>query len=240
MLFGFDSNPVQARKSILLEGLFGCLGSETYPRPRFVKISILIYPLIMIAFINGIIQAISAKYAIVDVNGIGYRVTMSAKSLDSIAKIGSRVKIFTHYQTNPRDGSVELFGFTTAEELNFFQLLTTVSGIGPKSAQAILASADLQTLQIGIIRGDGDYLQKITGLGEKTAHRIVLELKNKIMPSDSNLKVSTDIGVEAEAIDALVALGYSQSQARDTLKQVIKAKTVEEKVKEALKILGER
>ena len=193
----------------------------------------------MIGYINGTIQAISGKYAIVDVHGVGYRVTMPTKSLNSIAKIGSQVKLYTHYRTNPRDGSVELYGFTTPEELNFFELLTTVSGIGPKSAQAILSSADLQTLQIGIVRGDGDYLRKVTGLGEKTAHRLVLELKTKIMTADLGIKAGSDIGSDAEAIDAMMTLGYSQYQARDALKQVGKtAKTSEDKVKEALRLLG--
>lgn len=195
----------------------------------------------MIGYINGTIQAISGKYAIVDVNGVGYRVTMPAKSLNSIAKIGEAVKLFTHYQTNPRDGSVELYGFTTPEELNFFELLTTVSGIGPKSAQAILASADLQTLQIGIVRGDGDYLRKVTGLGEKTAHRLALELKTKIMSADLGVKAGSDAGTDGETIDALVTLGYSQYQARDVLKQIDNtAKTSEEKIKEALKLLGKK
>lgn len=193
----------------------------------------------MIGYIRGTIQAISSKYAIVDVNGVGYRVTMPAKSLNSITKIGEQVKLFTHYQTNPRDGSVELYGFTTPEELNFFELLTTVSGIGPKSAQAILASTDLQSLQIGIVRGDGDYLHKVTGIGEKTAHRLVLELKNKIMTADLGVKVGSDVGTDGEAIDAMMTLGYSQYQARDALKQVSKtAKTSEEKIKEALRLLG--
>lgn len=193
----------------------------------------------MIGYISGTIQAISGKYVIVDVSGVGYRVTMPVKSLNSIAKIGETVKLFTHYQTNPRDGSVELYGFATPEELNFFELLTTVSGVGPKSAQAILASADLQTLQIGIIRGDGDYLRKVTGLGEKTAHRLVLELKNKIMSADLGIAAGSDVGTDSDAIDALVTLGYSQYQARDVLKHVGKnAKTSEEKLKEALKLLG--
>ncbi len=195
----------------------------------------------MIAFINGTIQAVSSKYAIVDVNGVGYRVTMSSKNLNSIAKIGEAVKLFTHYQTNSRDGSVELYGFTTPEELNFFELLTTVSGIGPKSAQTILSAADLQTLQIGIVRGDGDYLRKVTGLGEKTAHRLVLELKTKIMTADLGVKAGSDIGTDGEAIDALVTLGYSQFQARDALKQVSDTtKTSEEKIKEALRLLGSK
>ena len=195
----------------------------------------------MIAFINGTIQAISGKYAIVDVNGVGYRVTMPAKNLNSIAKIGEQVKLFTHYQTNPRDGSVELYGFTTPEELNFFELLTTVSGIGPKSAQAILASTDLQSLQIGIVRGDGDYLHKVTGIGEKTAHRLVLELKNKIMTADLGVEAGSGAGTDGEAIDALMTLGYSQFQARDAIKHVGEsAKTSEEKIKEALKLLGQK
>ena len=193
----------------------------------------------MIGYINGTIQAISGKYTIVDVNGVGYRVTLSAKNLNSIAKIGEQVKLFTHYQTNPRDGSVELYGFISPEELNFFELLTTVSGIGPKSAQAILASADLQTLQIGIVRGDGDYLRKVTGLGEKTAHRLALELKNKIMSADVGVVAGSDAGSDSDAIDALVTLGYSQFQAREVLKMVTEtAKTSEDKIKEALRLLG--
>ncbi len=137
---------------------------------------------------------------------------------------------------------MELYGFTTPEELNFFELLTTVSGIGPKSAQAILSSADLQTLQIGIIRGDGDYLHKVSGIGEKTANRLVLELKSKILSADLGVTAaSADLGSESEAIDALITLGYSQYQARDVLKHVAKtANTSEEKLKEALKILGSR
>lgn len=194
----------------------------------------------MIGYISGTIQAISGKYAIVDVNGVGYRVTMPAKNLNSIAKIGSQVKLFTHYRTNPRDGSVELYGFESPEELNFFELLTSVSGIGPKSAQAILSSADLQSLQIGIVRGDDAYLRKVAGLGEKTAQRLVLELKNRIMKADLGVAALSGAGTDAEAIDALVALGYSQYQARDALKQVGKTGKTEEKIKEALKLLGKK
>ena len=193
----------------------------------------------MIGYISGVVQAISGKYVIVDVNGVGYRVTMPEKSVKSIAKIGEQVKVFTHYQTNTRDGSVELYGFTSPEELNFFELLTSVSGIGPKSAQAILASAELQTLQIGIVRGDGDYLRKVSGIGEKTAHRLVLELKNKILTTDLGVVAGSDAGSDSDAIDALVTLGYSQFQARDALKHVKNtAKTSEDKIKEALRLLG--
>lgn len=162
--------------------------------------------------------------------------TMPEKSVQSIAKIGLEVKLFTHYQLNPRDGAVELYGFTSPEELNFFELLTSVSGIGPKSAQAILSSADLQSLQMGIIRGDDEYLRKISGMGPKTAQRLILELKSKIMATGA---LAAEVGPESEAIDALIALGYSQYQARDAVRKVSeKAATSEDKIKESLKILG--
>jgi Holliday junction DNA helicase RuvA len=193
----------------------------------------------MISYLCGTVMAAGDRHIIVDVNGVGYRVSIPEKSLNSIAKIGSQVKLFTHYQTNPRDGTVELYGFTTPEELNFFGLLTSVSGIGPKSAQAIISSADLQSLQIGIIRGDDEYLRKVSGMGPKTAQRLILELKTKVMASGA--MAATELGSESEAMDALVALGYSQYQARDAVRQVSeKAKTAEEKIKEALKILGSK
>jgi len=195
----------------------------------------------MIGYLSGTVQAVSSKYVIVDVNGVGYRVTMPEKNLNSIAKIGSPVKLFTHYIVNTRDGSAELFGFMSPEELNFFNLLTSISGIGPKTAQSILAAADLQQLQLGIIRGDDGYLTKVAGVGPKTAQRLVLELKNKVMTTDLGARTSGEMGAESEAIDALVSLGYSQYQARDVLKQLPdKSKTTEEKVKEALRMLGKK
>ncbi|MGD0977415.1 MAG: Holliday junction branch migration protein RuvA [Minisyncoccia bacterium] len=195
----------------------------------------------MIGYINGTIQSVSGNHVIVDVSGVGYRVSLPEKCLNSIAKIGTAVKLFTHYQMNPRDGSVELYGFTTPEELNFFTLLTTISGIGPKSAQAILSSADLQQLQIGIIRGDDAYLCKVAGVGAKTAQRLVLELKNKVMAADIRGGDGGELGAESEALDALVALGYSQYQARDAVKQLSdKSVTTEDKVKEALRLLSKK
>jgi len=193
----------------------------------------------MISYLCGTVMAVGDRYIIVEVNGIGYRVSIPEKSMNSIAKVGLQVKLFTHYSLNPRDGSVELYGFETPEELNFFELLTSVSGIGPKSAQAIISSADLQSLQIGIIRGDDEYLRKVSGMGPKTAQRLILELKNKVLATGA--MTSAELGSESEAMDALVALGYSQYQAREAVRQVSdKAKTTEDKIKEALKVLGNK
>lgn len=195
----------------------------------------------MIGYISGTVQAVAGKYVIVDVNGVGYRVTIGQKSLNSIAKIGTTVKLYTHYSMNPRDGSVELYGFTTPEELNFFELLTTISGIGPKSAQAILSSADLQQLQLGIVKGDDNYLSRVAGIGPKTAQRLVLELKSKILTTDLGAETARELGTDTETVEALVTLGYSQYQARDAIKAVSASlKTTEDKIKEALKFLGGR
>ena len=195
----------------------------------------------MIGYISGTVQAVAGKYVIVDVNGVGYRVTIGQKSLNSIAKIGTTVKLYTHYSMNPRDGSVELYGFTTPEELNFFGLLTSISGIGPKSAQAILSSADLQQLQLGIVKGDDNYLSRVAGIGPKTAQRLVLELKSKILTTDLGAETARELGTDTETVEALVTLGYSQYQARDAIKAVSASlKTTEDKIKEALKFLGGR
>lgn len=195
----------------------------------------------MIGYISGTVEAISGRYIIVDVNGVGYRVTIPEKNRESIAKPGLVVKLFTHYSMNPRDGNIELYGFATPEELNFFELLTTISGIGPKSAQAILSSADLQQLQLGIMKGDDIYLSKVAGIGPKTAQRLVLELKNKILNVDLGDDANRELGSDAETVEALVALGYSQYQARDAIKAVsANLKTTEDKIKEALKFLGSK
>src|SRR6185369_4985358 len=194
----------------------------------------------MIAFIQGKLLNVSEKYIIVDVHGVGYRVALGEKILKSITKTGDEVKFFTHFTLNPRDGQVELYGFTTAEELNFFELLTTVSGVGPKSAQAILSNVDLQTLQMAIMRGDDSYLKKVSGVGEKTSKRLILELKNKVMDTDiGHTKSGGELSSQEEAVDALVSLGYSAYQAREVVKQVSnKAKTSEDKIQEALRILS--
>ena len=193
----------------------------------------------MIGYINGTVEAVIGKTVTVDVRGIGYRVTIPEKNLKSIAKVGLAVKRYTHYNMNPRDGTVELYGFATPEELNFFELLTSISGIGPKSAQAILSAADLQQLQLGIFRGDDGYLTKLAGIGPKTAARLVWELKNKVMATAVDAKTGGEMSSEGEAMEALTALGYSQTQARDAIKAVsAEATSSEDKIKEALKFLG--
>ncbi|PJE51538.1 MAG: Holliday junction branch migration protein RuvA [Candidatus Yanofskybacteria bacterium CG10_big_fil_rev_8_21_14_0_10_36_16] len=193
----------------------------------------------MIGYVEGKLISLGEKYAIIDVNGVGYRVAISEKNRNILSNIGDKVKFYTHFTLNPRDGSVELYGFNTPEELNFFELLTTVSGIGPKSAQSILSSVDLATLQLGIIQGDHKYLSKTASIGLKTAQRLILELKNKVITiGESSNESGRNLALEGEAADALMTLGYSQHQAIEALKSSKEATTIEEKITNALKILG--
>ena len=178
---------------------------------------------------------------VVDVNGVGYRVVIAEKMLSSLSKIGSEIKLYTHFSMNPRNGAVELYGFAKAEELGFFEMLTSISGIGPKSAQAILAKAELQPLQLAIIQGDQTYLNKVAGVGPKTAQRLILELKEKIASVNLGVAAQTNISSDSDAVEALMTLGYSQYQARDALKQVDpKLEKTEHKITAALKLLAKK
>jgi Holliday junction DNA helicase RuvA len=194
----------------------------------------------MIGYLSGTVRAIGGNYAIIEVNGVGYRVTIAEKMKLIISNIGSKVNIFTHFMMNPRDGSVELFGFQDERELQFFEILTTVSGIGPKTAQGILANTDVITLQMGILNGDSVTLSKMSGIGAKTAQRLILELKSKMEHLPLTDAQSATMKLDSEALDALVSLGYSRFEAHDALKQITDAISVEEKVTNALRILAKR
>ena len=193
----------------------------------------------MISFISGTIEAIYEREIIVNTGNIGYRVILPERIHDILSKVGKQVKLFVHTNFNSREGIFDFYGFEKPEELAFFKLLLTVSGVGPKSAQGLLSSVDLQTLQLAIIKGDDNYLRKLSGIGSKTSQRIILELKNKLLEKGLGVAQDRDFVSEGEAIDALVTLGYSPYQGREALKEVsANAKTSEDKIKEALKFLG--
>ncbi len=195
----------------------------------------------MISFISGTIEAVLDNAVIVNTNGVGYRVVLPERVHGILSKVGSQVKLFIHPNFNPREGSFELYGFETQDELSFFGLLLTVSGVGPKSAQGILSAVDLPTLSQAIVKGDYDYLRKLSGIGPKTSQRIILELKSKLLEKNLGGGLDRDFTSEGEAIDALVALGYTAYHARSAIKAVTaEAKTSEEKIRQALKILAKK
>lgn len=187
----------------------------------------------MIAFLKGKVELRTDKFIILNVQGVGYKVHCPLPILEKLTK-GQEVKFYIHLYH--RESLLDLYGFLSFEELEFFELLISISGIGPKAGLAVLSIASIKDLKASIASGRVDLLTKVSGIGKKTAERVILELRSKILVSGSDVKklVSDD-----EAVDALVSLGYTKYQAADALKQVsTKIKEIEDRIKQALRILG--
>ena len=190
----------------------------------------------MISHIEGFCLAIRATYAVISPGGIGYKVFCTKETLVQLHE-GSEVSLWTHLAV--RENSQDLYGFKIEEELHFFELLLTVSGIGPKSALAILDIASVETLRSAISGGRAEYLTKVSGIGRKTAEKIVLELKEKVGAGEAGRAAA--LSGDEEALEALRALGYSPQEARDVLRKVpIEVASGSARLREALKILGTR
>lgn len=192
----------------------------------------------MISFLEGTIEYLGDKYAVLNTGGIGYKVTLPPRVLNIISKSEGKVKLHVHSQMNMREGTFDLYGFDKKADLDLFHLLTTVSGIGPKGALNILSSVEPSQLKIAVVNQDADYLKKVSTLGPKVAQRLVLELKGKVDHLEGETE-GIDLGQDGQATEALLVLGYSQAQAKEALKDT-KAETLQERVREALKILGKK
>lgn len=155
--------------------------------------------------------------AVVDVQGVGYAVRTPI-AFFALAQEGASLSLFIH--TAVRDDAIDLYGFTTEEELAFFKQLMSVSSIGPKTALGILNVADVITLKRAIAQGDATMLTKVFGIGKKSAERIVVELRDKLAEERELLGESAEHESDAEVIEALIALGYSASESRKALKNV--------------------
>lgn len=193
----------------------------------------------MIARISGRIDEIGANYAVVDVAGVGYKLFLTADTLHGM-KSGGDARFWTYLAV--RDDAMDLYGFVSKKDREFFGLLITVSGIGPKSALNILSLASSDTLMSAIQTGSTAHLVKMSGIGKKTAEKIVLELKDKVGAISSDTERETGspaLSSDLDAIEALKSLGYDVDEARDALKKVSKdILDVGAKVKAALKLLG--
>ena len=196
----------------------------------------------MISFLEGKIEHLGEKDVILNTGGIGYKVTLVPKLLNILSKSSQAVnpiKLFVHSQLNMREGTFDMYGFQNKEDLELFHLLTSVSGIGPKGAMNVLSVVEPKHLKAAVVNEDADYLKRVSGLGPKTASRLILELKNKVDHIDMGDMKGVDLGQEGQATEALMTLGYSSSQAKEALKEA-KGKTLEERVREALRLLGKR
>lgn len=194
----------------------------------------------MIAFLSGVVVEKTASSILLETSGgVGYDVTMTATDALSVV-VGEKLRIFTYLKVS--DSAQELFGFKNTIARDFFKILLTVSGIGPKSALNILSLGAIDQIQGAIARGDVKYLTAVQGMGKKTAERVVVELKNKFSVRGSSGESLTDTvnsGPVGEAVEALVSMGYSQAEARDAVQSLeVNGKNAEGLLREALKLLS--
>lgn len=189
------------------------------------------YDIGMIGSLNGKIIFKTGKFIIIEVAGVGYKLNISP---DTLSKIQKEDDVFLFVHTHVREDALDLYGFLDHQELEFFEMLLNVSGIGPRSALAILSIASIDTLKKAIGTSDTSYLTKISGIGRKTAEKIVIELRDKI----GEEKEGASLQIELDALEALKSLGYSQNEARDALKKVSAEGDTNTKIREALKVLG--
>jgi Holliday junction DNA helicase RuvA len=182
----------------------------------------------MIAFLRGRVAESLPNQAIVDVNGVGYHVLIPLSTYDKLPQPGGEVQLLTHYHVTDRDHT--LYGFFSSEERDLFRLLIDrVSGIGPKMGLAVLSGMQVAAFKDSVIREDVSALSKISGVGKKTAERIVLELKDKVgvVGAWQEARASTAAhdpakSAQSDAVLALIALGFKQGEATKTVQQLIK------------------
>ena len=183
----------------------------------------------MIGFVRGTVHAYSLDYVLIDVNGIGYRINFYHPEALSL---GKEVTVYT-YQ-NVREDEISLFGFLSLQEYDLFVKLISVKGLGPKMALPMLATGSIEGIVDAIDRENILYLKKFPKIGDKVARQIILDLKGKLTSSTNNMIVNDS---SDELTDALVALGYKQADIKKIVKNVSPDLTIENQIKEALKLL---
>ena len=207
----------------------------------------------MLAYIKGILEMKITGYIVIDVGGLGYKVFMSETGIEKLGNIGEQVKVHTHYRV--REDDISIYGFNTLEELKMFELLINVSGVGAKTALAMLAVCEPSDFALAVISEDIKTLTQIPGIGAKSAQRIILELKdklkkeqqidiikNEVSKNTNNTKLQEAIKNDnkiSEAVQALQVLGYNKKEIEKAFDKLDKAElTTEELIKKGLSILG--
>ncbi|MEK9174644.1 MAG: Holliday junction branch migration protein RuvA [Patescibacteria group bacterium] len=193
----------------------------------------------MIGYLEGELIKKYDRRCILKCGALGYRIFMTNSALGKIQENGEIVKVFTHpYQ---REDTQELYGFLNPEELDIFEMLITVSGVGPRSAMAMVDEVPFEMIIAAITKGEESVLKRVSGIGAKTAQKIIIDLKSKALALASlatNIASQT-ISEDADILEALQSLGYSTYQARDVIKKIpVEVKGVEKRIEEALKLLA--
>ncbi len=195
----------------------------------------------MYEYIKGIFKSIEKEYIVIECGNIGFKIFTSGSTISNMPAIDQQIKIYTHQIV--REDFIGLYGFLTKDEISMFNLLISINGVGPKAALSLMSIANVSTLKYAIITDDDKLIIKAPGIGKKTAQRIILELKDKIALGDAMPKGTTisDIDIDneklSEAVGALIALGYSDKEAEKAIEKANRSNSVEDIIKECLKIL---
>ena len=200
----------------------------------------------MISYIRGELIAIEEEKVIVDVSGVGFGIFMPGQAMNLLPPIGEEVKLHTYM--NVREDAMQLFGFLTRDDLNVFKLVIGVSGIGPKGGLSILSHLSPDELRFAVMSHDVKAISGAPGIGKKTAEKLIIELKDKLsiedvlertVERDSHAISSTNNQIHTEAVQALVALGFGNTEALKAVKKVDTSEdmTVEDVLKQALKYI---
>lgn len=197
----------------------------------------------MYEYIKGKYMGIIKDYIIIENNNIGYKIFTSGITMSEMPKVSEEVMLYLTQIV--REDFIGLYGFISRDELNMFNMLLGINGVGAKAALSLLSISKIINLKYAIMTGDEKHLCKAPGIGKKTAGRIILELKDKLKPDEFLNDEGLEIGSEQEAdyeniqevLGALLALGYSEKEANTAIKTINKGNSVEEMIKEALKVL---
>lgn len=195
----------------------------------------------MYAYIDGIVAWKNSDSIVIEAGGIGYQIMVSGATLSAAPAAGQRMKVYT--LLNVREDAMELYGFYSMEEKRMYERLRSVNGVGPRTALQILSAMSIRDLSIALVAGDAAALTKVPGIGKKTAQRLMLELKDKLEESDlTSAAISPKVsqqGPEAEAIAALISLGYASAEAAKAVSMVAgQTDKADEMIFLALKGLG--
>ena len=200
----------------------------------------------MFAYIKGSLEMKSSGYIVIDINGLGYKIFMSQSNIDTIGELHNIIKVFTYVKV--REDDISIFGFKTQEELKMFELLISVSGVGAKSALVMLSCIEPSDFAIAVISNDVKVLTKVPGIGNKSAQRIILELKDKLQEEqfeeklkDSSKKTKDNSENINEAISGLMVLGYSKKDIEKAFEHLdIDNLSIEDLIKKGLILLSQK
>ena len=204
----------------------------------------------MIAAVRGKLEWMGPDSVLVDISGVSFRLFVPVSLLDSLGPIGSDLKLYTHLHFNEREGQLILYGFKDPDQLALFDMLLGVAGVGPRAVLNVLSNATTEAVQLAIAKGDADFLKKVPGIGAKTASRIILELKGKLVETTPTTRSSgKKTGLESpektlervRITEALSGLGYTSGEIQSALSALPQDQNlgIEEQVLAALRYLGQ-